>query len=121
MGASANSGTAIVETLASFTVSENMLMTLDWNLGTDDTLTIVDSYTNAYLVDIFASTDSDTVDHLFIANRTYFVFINLTRIGNGSSSFHLFENTVVAVPLPPAAFAGLGMLAGLGAYRRVRR
>ena len=25
------------------------------------------------------------------------------------------------VPLPPAAFAGLGMLAGLGAYRRIRR
>ncbi|CAN0600321.1 unnamed protein product, partial [Laminaria digitata] len=34
----------------------------------------------------------------------------------GESSF-----SVSVVPLPPAAFAGLGMLAGLGAYKRIRR
>lgn len=32
----------------------------------------------------------------------------------------LFSGTAI-VPLPPAAFAGLGMLAGLGVYRRIRR
>ena len=31
------------------------------------------------------------------------------------------SNTVVVVPLPSAALAGLGMLGGLGAYRRIRR
>jgi len=31
------------------------------------------------------------------------------------------DNSIVVVPVPPAAFAGLAMLAGLGAYRRVRK
>lgn len=32
-----------------------------------------------------------------------------------------FGSSVNVVPVPPAAIAGLGMLAGLGAYRRVRK
>jgi len=37
---------------------------------------------------------------------------------DGNTNDFLFT---AVVPLPPAAFAGLGMLAGMGAYRRLRR
>jgi hypothetical protein len=44
-------------------------------------------------------------------------FGSLLELDNTEFGF----NSVSVVPLPPAAFAGLGMLAGLGAYRRIRR
>jgi hypothetical protein len=46
--------------------------------------------------------------------------------GNGlptQGQYHLdiTGNVVTVVPLPPAALAGLGLLAGMGAYRRIRK
>ncbi len=45
------------------------------------------------------------------------VWANLSTI----ESLGIDNMTVSVIPLPPAALAGLGMLAGLGAYRRLRR
>jgi len=36
-------------------------------------------------------------------------------------AFSINGNTVTVVPLPPAAFAGLGLLGCMGAYRRIRK
>jgi len=91
-------------------------------------------------VDIFAA-DSDgvnfgtpTVDGVAITNafatftadisglngttmEVQVVWANLSTI----ESLGIDNMTISVIPLPPAAFAGLGMLAGLGAYRRIRR
>ena len=64
MGAFANSGSAIAETVATFTVSENMLMTLDWILGTGDTLIIDDSYASINIISFAGTLESGTIDHL---------------------------------------------------------
>lgn len=58
-----------------------------------------------------------------IAGDVYWIQASVfSRDGNGLSFFNMtVDNSVSVVPLPPAAIAGLGMLAGLGAYRRVRR
>lgn len=37
------------------------------------------------------------------------------------ANFSFSDFTITAVPLPTASLAGLGLLAGLGAYRRIRR
>jgi hypothetical protein len=36
-------------------------------------------------------------------------------------AFSINGNTITVVPLPPAAFAGLGILGCMGAYRRIRK
>lgn len=41
--------------------------------------------------------------------------------GDSLAIDNIFVSSLAAVPLPSAALAGMGMLAGLGAYRRVRR
>ncbi len=41
--------------------------------------------------------------------------------GNTTGYNDLLFTAVSVVPLPPAAYAGMGLLAGLGVYRRVRR
>lgn len=40
--------------------------------------------------------------------------------GDSLAIDNIFVSSLASVPLPPAALAGLGMLAGLGAYRRTR-
>jgi hypothetical protein len=81
-----------------------------------------------------------TAGEYTIAVATYLTFVSDVEGGetpsgvvfnNGGSipdhgRYHLdiigdVESSMAVVPLPPAAFAGLGMLAGLGAYRRMRR
>ena len=44
-------------------------------------------------------------------------FGSVLELDNTDFSF----DTIVVAPLPPASLAGLGLLAGLGCYRRVRR
>lgn len=55
------------------------------------------------------------IDALIVSSSPLFGTLN----GN-LSSISIYETPAI-VPLPPAAFAGLGMLAGLGAYKRLRR
>ncbi len=45
------------------------------------------------------------------------IWANLSTL----ESLALDNMSVSVIPLPPAAFAGLGMLVGLGIYRRIRR
>jgi hypothetical protein len=41
--------------------------------------------------------------------------------GDVDYAFTINGNTVTVVPIPPAAFAGLGLLGCMGAYRRIRK
>jgi len=47
--------------------------------------------------------------------------ISGTAQTNNDYAFTLDGNSITVVPLPPAALGGLAMLAGLGAYRRIRK
>jgi len=69
----------------------------------------------------FEAFDGDTgsLEVTFLQGVEYEVRALLYDFGGAPSSFTM--NTVTVVPLPPAAIGGLAMLAGLGAYRRVRR
>ncbi len=113
--------------MKAFTVTEDMTVTIEWDFRNDQLDGISDSFFDVYLdgTNIFhaaltvAAMGSETLD--LYAGITY-DWRGLTMAGaSGLTSVSMHETTVNVVPLPPAAFAGLGMLAGLGAYRRVRR
>jgi len=92
-------------------------------------------------IDIFAATDSDgiggstpNINGIAITNTFSTFTANLTNLIGSSIELRVVwtnlgvgeslavDNIYVSsVPLPPAAFAGLGLLAGMGAYRRIRR
>ena len=128
-----NDGTVSASIGASFTVLQDVTVRLDpgatsssFELFSRDS----SGYGYGYNYPMGTRTyyGSDTLDIFLTANTTYTLFA--TGIGYWDSWFagqtrrggEAFSMTIVsAVPLPPAAFAGLGMLAGLGAYKRIRR
>jgi len=62
-----------------------------------------------------SSLSGNDLDIRFTFEIEFFEYIGLDNI------LVTGDNNVAVVPLPPAAFAGLGLLAGMGAYRRIRR
>jgi len=112
-----------------FTVSDNMMATINWDVSNDSYNSgsgvsyafITDSGGTIFSMDGSSATGTTSLTLLSTETYTLKVFILSGPGISGLSFFNMTENTVAAVPLPPAAFAGLGMLAGLGAYRRIRR
>lgn len=83
---------------------------------------------NGEFLDLFAMSDgSDTFRFLADGFRldgdtTSWVGRGWVSPEGGGAGFNdLLFTAVSVIPLPPAAYAGLGMLTGLGVYRRVRR
>jgi len=102
----------------------------------------VDSTSDADWVDIFAATDPDghsqsappSINGVAITNNFSTFTANITNLSGSSmdirvvwtdlstlESLAIDNINVSSAPLPSAALAGLGLLAGLGAYRRIRR
>ena len=112
-----------------FTVSDNMMATINWDVSNDSYNSgsgvsyafITDSGGTIFSMDGSSATGTTSLTLLSTETYTLKVFILSGPGISGLSFFNMTENTVSVVPLPPAAFAGLGMLAGLGAYRRIRR
>jgi hypothetical protein len=116
---------ALLTTGLAFTVSEDITVLFEWDMtgnnssfGDGGSLSAFDSgsMSNVSLFS-FSGIDvgSSTITLLAGTQYTLTGYV-VSEAGQGASSF-----SVSVVPLPPAAFAGLGMLAGMGAYKRVRR
>ena len=108
---------AYAYTFGYFTVDADTTLTLDWDLGNGS---INFSSLNHGDILLASNGESGTLDFTFIANRSYYFFGTMTDHGGSASSVTMGQ-TINVVPLPPSALAGLGMLAGLGAYRRSRK
>jgi len=113
---------------AYFFVSESMWITIDWDFRGEissygpmpDTFLQIDGISigveGAYgSTQMFLEVDEE---YRLIANMRDAAGFNTL---SGSASTFTIGTSVASVPLPPAAFAGLGLLAGMGAYRRIRR
>jgi len=110
----APTGYAYASAFGHFTVTTDTTLLVDWDIGIG----------HAYLAGggfFFqaVSGDSGSMEITLIQGVTYIADVSLTEFGGAPSFFSM--NTITVVPLPPAALGGLAMLAGLGAYRRVRR
>ena len=111
---------AFASAFGSFSVATDTTLSLSWDLGnTYSYISVLDS-SNAHILSVLAG-DSGSLEFTFLANESYSIAAVMRESLDGASSFSMSDNNVNVVPLPPAAFAGLGMLAGLGAYRRIRK
>ena len=117
---------ATMNTEAFFTVDENMAVRFDWDLSAnspytsqnDNFLQVFNSTTMSFEnIFSFSLPDSGSFSLTLEAGNQYYIKSYISSTFDGQSS----SFSVSVVPLPPAAFAGLGMLAGLGAYKRIRR
>lgn len=112
-----------------FSVTADTIVTIDWNF----TASVANGYATAYIILIDASTNITFFERAngspiptvgsaavtLLASESYLMRGYAGAI-NGFTTVSMSSNTAV-VPLPPGALAGLGLLAGLCAYRRVRR
>jgi len=112
-----------------FTVSQDMMVYFDWDVSNDNFnlsyLAITDTTPSGSLFFMNSSLalETGTASAMAYAGETYFLSGWIIAGGGltGSSYFNMTGSTITVVPLPPAALAGLGLLAGMGAYRRIRR
>ena len=116
----ASGGNAYARTLTQFSVSSDLMVLFQWDVISDTAGLsygkIVDLSTSSSIFEFDGGSGDTTVT--LLTGRTY-RFTSLVVAGSGSTADSSFNVSVV--PLPPAAFAGLGMLAGMGAYKRIRR
>lgn len=106
---------------ASFNVSQSMSVTMTWDFSAD-----ISGYSYLSFDSVpYGAVGSIQLD--LVAFESHLITAKMSSqlpAGPGFSataSTFTISNTVNVVPLPPAAFGGLAMLAGLGAYRCVRR
>jgi hypothetical protein len=118
MAADGGTGTANATTFGSFTVVTDTTMLLSWDV--DQLLLLFIDVSTGIVLDLNLFSEAGSVEFTFLTGTTYNVNVYISSFGSGPPSTFTM-NTVNVVPLPPAAFGGLAMLAGLGAYRRVRR
>jgi len=104
-----------------FTVNTTTTFTFEWAASGFGFLSVDIVGAGIINPDLNFVSGSGMFDLTFLATETYTIDANLFAGGNSLATFRMTENAMAAVPLPPAAFAGLGMLAGLGAYRRIRK
>lgn len=116
----ASGGNAYARTLTQFSVSSDLMVLFQWDVISDTRGLsygkIVDLSTGSSVFEFDGGSGDTTVT--LLTGRTY-SFRSSVVAGSGSTADSSFNVSVV--PLPPAAFAGLGMLAGMGAYKRIRR
>jgi len=112
-----------------FSVTEDTVVTIEW----DFTASVANNYTSSYTLLIDASTNTTFFERVnggpiptvgsavitLLASESY-LMRGYAGATNGLTSISMSSNISV-VPLPPGALTGLGLLAGLCAYRRVRR
>jgi hypothetical protein len=112
-----------------FSVTVDTAVTIEW----DFTASVANSYTTAYILLIDASTNITFFERAnggpiptvgsavitLLASESY-LMRGYAGANNGLTSISMSSNISV-VPLPPGSLAGLGVLVGLCAYRRVRR
>lgn len=123
-----NFAAAYLVTSLGFTVTSDMTVLFEWDMtgntannGSGGSLSAYDSgsMSNVSLFS-FSGLDVGSSTITLLAGTQYTLTGDVAaELGAGASSFSV--SSVSVVPLPPAAFAGLGMLAGMGAYKRVRR
>ena len=115
-GGNSNIAAAFVD--SQFSLSQNASVTISWNFR--DTVG-----SNLTIAGFSAMGSSDSIDLNLLENVTYDIIAQVSSIDSillplsGNETY--ITMTVNVVPLPTAAFAGLGMLAGLGAIRRSRK
>ena len=121
-GGSPDIATATISSI--FTVNQGTTVTVSWNFRE-----LAGSYfsLSGSNGSFDAMGPSGSVQLNLIGDSVYNLFAQVTDTGSmyssftGDGSFISMTVNPTVVPLPPAAFAGLGMLAGLGAYRRIRK
>ena len=104
-----------------FSVTTDLTVHFEWDVTTDgygfSAGLVRDLSTGDNLFD-FAFGDTGDLTVTLLAGRTYYL---QQYIGSGPGALVESSFSATIVPLPPSAFAGLVMLAGLGAYKRIRR
>jgi len=119
-GGSSDVATAFINT--QFFVSEGTTVTVSWDFREMAGSFFSLSGTNGS----FDTTGpSGSVQLNLVAGSNYNLSAQVTDTGSMFDTFSADASyvtmTINVVPLPTAAFAGLGMLAGLGAFRRIRK
>jgi hypothetical protein len=118
MAADSGNGSADAGAVGSFTVATDTTMLLSWDVSFAHI--IFNDVSTGPVLNLNPSDEAGSIEFTFLSGTTYTVEVTLFSFGSGPPSTFTM-NTVNVVPLPPAAFGGLAMLAGLGAYRRIRR